>query len=283
MELSLSYLEVVQNDAVKEEIVNDDGLNLLGQCSFREDLDFPTIRYPALRIIETISFASEAPKKLIANERLIDHLNDLARAKDQIQTPLAKRILWLAEKEEKFIEQQEQKKAKEQKSMADLPTKKEFNEKKAVYQYIPGDYHFPLDRRVAVSKCDLVISYAPSDRIIAQKIQEQLKSRDRYEVVALEADDSDPEFMAQSIENAPIVIICCSLEYRNSNASRLQATFAEKRDRKLFGLKVDRKYAINGWLEEVVKETELIDFTKADLNNSMKELEDQIDFLTRKK
>ena len=282
-EISLSYLAVVQNDEVKEEIVNDDGLILLGICSSREDLDFPTIRYPALRIIETVSFADKAPQKLITNERLIDHLNDLSRVNDQIQTPLAKRILWNAEREEKFIEQQKQEEMKETQTPKDLPMKKGFDEKKAVYQYIPGDYHFPLDRRVAVRKCDLVISYSPSDKIIVQKIQEQLKSTGRYEIVALEANDSDPELMAQSIENAPIVIICCSLEYRNSNASRLQAKFAEKRGRKLLGVKGDRKYEINGWLEEIFKETRLIDFTKTDWNHSMKELEDEIEFLNRKK
>ena len=268
-------LAIVQSDEVKEEIVNDDGFVLLGECSYRADLDWEKIRYPALRIIDTISFAESAPEKLKENERLMDYLDDLSRSSDRQPAAISKRTLWIADNQLKPITEEERKEEEKRVEKIDeRSVEKKWNEKKAVYQYVPGDYQFRLDKRAAVKKSDIVISYTQADETMVLKIQEQLKSLRNDDIVALEANKTDPDEMALMIGKAHLVLICYSNEYQHSNGSRLHATFAQLRDKKRIGLKVDRIFHLNAWLKDILeKGTTTIDFTKSDFHHSMDELD----------
>ena len=258
----------MQSDHVKEEIVSDDGFTLLGECSYRSDLDYDTIRLPAMRIIDTISFAKSTPTKLKEDERLLDHLYDLSESNDQNQCSIAKRILWIANDGLKPISEDEQ-----MEMQKNIDKKEETSsEKKAIYQYIPGDYRFRLDKQLTMRRSDIVISYFQSNETTALRIYEELNSSQTNDIVALDANKIDPVEMASIIKLTRIVLICFSKDYRYSNASRLQATFAQNGDKHLIGLKVYEKYRLNGWLEKMLHEKNVIDFTKSDFNQNMGEL-----------
>ncbi|CAF3728572.1 unnamed protein product [Rotaria sp. Silwood1] len=138
----LTNLEaIVQNDEVKDEIINDDdGIPLLARCAYEPNLDVETIQCPALRIIDAVSFGQDAALQQIKEiDSLMEHVKDLCRKNDKDQGIVANRILWKTEEESKFISKQEQLKKQIQREI-----KKKFDEKKAIYQYITGDHHFDL-------------------------------------------------------------------------------------------------------------------------------------------
>jgi TIR domain len=266
--------EVVQNDEVKEEIVNEDGMYLLGECAYRPDLDARTIREPALRIIEAISFASKASEKIRDHDLLMDHVVDLAKSNDQIQAAIAKRVLWNAEKRDEFVASHEEK----QKHPTETEVIQVFDEKYAIYQYVNGDHRFNSNSTKSTEKYDILISYHPGDREMCHKIYERFVATDLHRV-SIDTNglhSSNPELMATTVDNSSIVIICFSRKYRRSYACRLEAEFAKRRHARLIGIKIDRDYDVSGWLKKTLEEIEPIDFTKPDLKSAYAQLDQQI-------
>ena len=274
----LICLAVVQNEDVKEDIVIDDGIDLLGDCAFRMDLDYETIRLPALRIIDTISFAKTAPERISQNDLLMDHLDGLSRKQDSIEASIAKRLLWKAEKEEEYLARQE----RITKEMIGKRTFKIFDEKKAPYQYINGDYRVRLDNQINHEQFDILLSSCPYDRDFCHTIRDRLKESKLYRI-SLDTNNlhsTNPEAMANAVDSSTIIILCVSNEYRGSNACRLQAEYAKKKNSHLIGVKVDARYTPSRWLDEgVLEKNALIDFSRSDFNSACLELIAQIDVM----
>ena len=259
---------------MKEEIVNEDGMYLLGECAYRPDLDARTIREPALRIIEAISFASQASEKIRENDLLMDHVIGLSQGNDQTQAAVAKRILWNAEKRDEFVASHDEK----QKKPTETQVTQAFDEKNAIYQYVNGDHRFNSNSIKSTEKYDILISYHPGDGDVSHKIHERLAASDSHRV-SIDTNglhSSNPELMANAVDNSGIVVICFSRKYRRSYACRLEAELAKQRHAKLIGIKIDRDYNASGWLDRTLEGIEPIDFTKPDLKSAYGQLDQQI-------
>ncbi|CAF0948974.1 unnamed protein product [Rotaria sordida] len=272
----LTNLEaIVQNDDVKEEIVNDDdGIPLLARCAYEKNLDIETIQIPALRIIDAVSFVNDsAVKQIKENDDLMDHVKDLSNNNDKYQRAIAKRILWKVKKEVEFMSKQEKQKKQNQ-----IKIKKIFDEKQAVYQYVRGDHHFNLTDHKTSEKFDLMISYYPDDKEICLKIYNRLIASDFYRILFNKDNlhSSNPRIMAEAIEKSSIILMCFSSKYRNSYACRLEAEYAKKRERPIIPVKIDHQYDPTGWLEKIIDNEKYIDFTKYEFNIMFAQLIDEI-------
>jgi hypothetical protein len=193
----------------------------------------------------------------------MDHIKKLSTEHDKYQAEIADRLLWKVEKEPEFITKQEKKKEKNK-----ITIKKVFDEKKAIYQYVRGDHRFKLTDDEILEKFDVMISYCQDDKEICQKIYDRLTAANFYRI-SFDNDNtnsSHPEAMAKAIEGSAIVIICFSAKYRNSNACRLEAEYAEKRERPIIPIKVDPQYEPTGWLEGLIGNKKYIDFTKPEFS-----------------
>ncbi len=248
---------------------------MIARCAYEPNLDEETIQRPALRIIDAISFANDsAIKQIKENDLLMAHIDDLSKKHDKHQAPTANRILWKVEKESDFISKQETQKIRKKSTFI----KPSFDEKKAIYQYIRGDHRFKLTGYENLEKFDIMISYCPDDKEICQKIYNRLIASDDYRI-SFDIDDihsSKPEAMAKAIEGSTIVIICFSAKYRKSYACRLEAEYANKRDRPIIPIKIDPQYEPTGWLEEIIDTENYIDFAKSEPNTAYAQLIDKI-------
>lgn len=220
------FLEVVQNDEVKEEITNDEeGIPLIARCVYQPNLDVVRIRRPALRIIDAISFASDlAIQQIKENDLLMDYikeLSDKADEEDKTKMPEVNRILWKTAEEEFILEQG------------------------------------------PIEKFDIMISYCQEDRHLAKKLSRRLKESNSYLV---SFDDKnrhswDPKAMAKAVEGSTIMIMCFSSQYRNSYGCRLEAEYAAKRGRPIIPVKIS-EYEPTGWLKDIIGTKTPTDFTR---------------------
>ncbi|CAF2676114.1 unnamed protein product [Rotaria sp. Silwood2] len=260
---------------ISNEIINDDdGIPLLARCAYEKNLDIETIQRPALRIIDAVSFRKDsAVKQIKENDPLMNHVKDLCDKNDKYQGAIAHRILWKVEEENEFISKQEQIKKQNQ-----IKIKKNFDEKKAVYQYVPGDHHFDLTDQKNSEKFDLMISYYQDDKEICLKIYNRLIESDFYRVL-FDKDNlhsSNPKIMAQAVEKSSVILMCFSTKYRNSYACRLEVEYAKKRQRPIIPIKIDHQYDPTGWLEEIIKNEKYIDFSKYEFTAMYAQLIDEI-------
>jgi hypothetical protein len=273
---NIFFVDIVQNDEVKEEITNDDeGIRLIGRCSYEPYLDVETIQSRALRIIDAISFANESAIEQIKDDDiLMAHIKHLSDKNDKQQATIANRILWKVEGESQFIFNQEKQIKRNR-----IIKKNVFDEKKAVYQYIRGDHRFTFTDQVPPEIFDIMISYCQTDKDIPDKIYNRLIASNFYRV-SFDKDNihsSNPKAMAKAIEQSTIVIICFSVEYRQSYACRLEAEYAQKRERPIIPIQVaDRQYNPTGWLKEIIGIEKPIDFTKSEFNMAYAQLIEKI-------
>ncbi|UJR07883.1 hypothetical protein I4U23_012165 [Adineta vaga] len=271
----LTNLEtVVQNDDVKEEIVNEDGINLIGDIAYREDLDEKTIRDPTIRIIEGLSFAKEGYKKILENERLSAYLDTLLHDRDAEKRSIAKYINWNVKDQNTFIKD---KTCETESGRAEnIRPKNLFDINKAIYQYVPGDYKFRLDDEKRWKKINIRISCSQQDQKICNDIYNKLMESDLYNV-SFDTSNSqrpDPEVLANEVERSSVVIICASNTYQNSYPCRIEAVYAKKRNRKIIAVKFN-DYIPSKWLTRIIEEEPIV-FTPSKFNEAWAQLHDTI-------
>lgn len=254
------FLAIVQNDEIKEEITNDEeGIPLISRCAYEPYLDVETIKRPALRIIDAISFVNDsAIEQIKENDLLMEYIKSLTE-KIEKPDPVANRILWKVEQEIEFLPKQAQPIKRTR-----AKTKAVFDEKKAIYQYVRGDHRFHLTDQPTAEIFDIMISYCFDDKKFPNEIYNRLMASNFYRVSFDENNTHSlyPKAMAQDIEKSVIVIMCFSSKYRNSYACRLEAEYAKKRGRPVIPVKIDYEYNPTGWLEEVIEDKKIIDFTR---------------------
>jgi hypothetical protein len=269
------FVDIVQNDQVKEEITNDEeGIPLIARCAYEKDLDLDTIKRPALRIIDAISFANDlAVQQIKDNDLLMEYINKLwEETNNKQQIPEVNRLVWKVNEKEFILKQNKQK------QRTSVRTKRAFDEKKAIYQYIRGDHHFRLDSQEPPEKFDVMISYCQTDKEFAEKIYNRLIASNTYRV-AFDKDNLhswSPETMAKTVEQSDIVIICFSTKYRNSYSCRLEGEYANKRERVIIPVKIERNYDPTGWLTKITDKKNSIDFTNSESSTAFAQLIENI-------
>ncbi|CAF1460849.1 unnamed protein product, partial [Rotaria sordida] len=270
---------IVQNDEIKEEIVNDDeGIPLIARCAYDRNFDFDTIRRPAWNILDHLLFVGDdAIEKTYEIDYLMDDIHMLSSSNNLHLSSITKRMQFKIEQEANYIINQNREEDEDKLHNAPI---KVFDEKKAIYQYIRGDYRFNLSGMQSREPSDLMISYCSSDKKLCLIIYKKLKESKMYRISFDEANDheSNPIAMADSVGRSSIILVCFSNKYRQSNASRLEAEFAKKRKRKIIPIRVERYYEpTGGWLLSIIDDRECVDFTQGNFIYAYNRLIEHID------
>ncbi|CAF0947431.1 unnamed protein product [Adineta ricciae] len=276
----LTNLEtVVLNDEVKEEIVNEDGIDLLEDIVCQDDFDYDSLRAPAARIIESLSFEPNAPLKILDSDRLLAEINEFSGDTNAEKQSIAKYIQWNIEGQKRCLERRVlDEESREKYGIKE--TKRAFDITKAIYQYIRGDYVFTLDDQRERNKINIHISYnakSKKDQEMFNNIYNYLKKIEFYNISfnTMTEQRRDPEILANNIEEASIVILCLSNEYGHSNACRIEAIYASRRNRKIIAILVHGKSIKSKWLLNIIEGKPFIDFT-AEFSLSCDRLADTI-------
>lgn len=259
----------MQNDQIKEEIINDEeGIPLLARCVYQDNLDFMTIQQPALRIIHGISFGSDlAVEQIKENDLLMEYIKELEK---RTAIPEVKRLLWKTE-EDDFIERQESRKKSPPKR-----TKAVFDEKNAPYQYVRGDHRFRVGDPEPIEKFDVLLSYCYEDREVVKRLYQRLMESDSCQVF-FDVDyrhSSNPKAMAEAVEQSMKIVMCFSNAYRNSYACRLEAEYAKKRKRVIIPVKLT-DYEATGWVDDIIGENIVIDYSR-ESNKAFEQIDESI-------
>ncbi|CAF2638603.1 unnamed protein product [Rotaria sp. Silwood2] len=281
----LTNLEtIVQNDQVKEEIANDDqSIPLIARCAYDKDFD-DDIRDPALRIILSVSFVGDVAIEKIKNiEPLMDCLHDESISNNMRQRWTANAIQWKIDGEKNFVASQEKNKEKGQDIIETVISTVKFDESKASYQYIRGDYRFNLHDYQIVDTY-VMISYCHEDEEICHQIYNSLRKLTPYQLWVNKhyLHSANPDVVATAMEKADIVIMCFSNKYRESSVCRLEGEYADKRNRPIIPVRVEAEYKPTGWLNDVVGQRKHIDFIDLNFDFACQVLIKEIDYIKSK-
>ncbi|CAF4688559.1 unnamed protein product [Rotaria sp. Silwood1] len=281
----LTNLEtIVQNDQVKEEIANDDqGIPLIARCAYDKDFD-DDIRQPALRIILSVSFVGDVAIEKIKNiDPFIDFLHDESISNNMTQRWTVNALQWKIDEEQNFIKNEEENKEKKQDIIENIIPSVKFDESKAPYQYIRGDYRFNLSD-FQIGDTYVMISHCHDDKEICHQIFDNLKALKPYQLWMNKhyLHSADPEVVATAIEKADIVIMCFSNKYRESSVCRLEGEYAQKRKRPIIPVRVEAGYQPTGWLKIIIGQRKCIDFLDLNFNFACQVLIKEIDYIKSK-
>lgn len=232
----LFFLDLVQNDEVKQELVKQNGVTPIMKYA-KEANDDPL----PLEIVYAMSFNADAKKVINQDQDFVDHVKNLCESERRDVSKMAHGIVWKLEGEEKFkTNKQEKPKADKQEKTEE--TAADTSAEKA-------------------TKHDMMISYCWAQKELCHKINDRLE-KDGYKVW-LDRDEmhgSIIERMAEAIEQARFVIICMSSNYKNSINCKAEAEYAFSRKSKIIPLIVEPKYKADGWLGFLAGSKIYIDF-----------------------
>ncbi len=228
------FLDLVQNDAVKQEVVNQNGLPPIMKYA-KETKDNPL----PLEIAYAMTFNSDAKKVINQDKEFVDYIKGLRESERRDVSKMAHGIVWKLEGEEKF-KNQEETKTKTDTGEGNKSEKASNKEKK---------------------KHDLMISYCWAQKELCHKINDCLE-KDNYKVW-LDRDEmhgSIIERMAEAIEQARFILICMSSNYKNSINCKAEAEYAFSRKSNIVPLIVEPHYKADGWLGFLAGSKIYVDF-----------------------
>lgn len=274
---------LVQNDEVKEEIVNVDGDILLADVATRLDLPYEPVRLPAVRILEELSFIDRPTSNLFDNERFKAEVDRYSQSDDIAERSMAHVIRWNVEDQQACVNENERLDRERQLAPPDQPIeqppKRPFDITTAIYQYVPGDHRFKLNNDPTRRTIHVRMSCNQKDLDICNRIYQQLTQADYYEMSlgVSSASHFSEETMVAEVERADVVLVCLSNDYRSSHACRIEATYAAKRQRTIIGVKVNTNYFAAKWLDNMLVGQSTVNFVGANFSTACKQLMDTID------
>jgi hypothetical protein len=226
---------LVQNDAVKDEVMKQNGLPSIIKYA-KETKDDPL----PLEITYAMTFNADAKKVINQDQEFVDHIKELRSSEKRGVSRMAHGIVWKLEGEEKF------RSTKEEKKLA----KKEDAENKSEETSEKGK-----------EKYDMMISYCWAQKELCHKINDRLE-KDGFNVW-LDRDEmhgSIIESMAEAIEHARFILLCMSSNYKNSINCKAEAEYAFNQKSKIVPLIVEPKYTADGWLGFLAGSKIYVDF-----------------------
>ncbi|CAF1078101.1 unnamed protein product [Adineta ricciae] len=289
---------IVQNDQVKEQIVEQGALRLLSDCVCDPSIAIEEIRQPALGVIWTVSFNPRAACIWKTDQALIAQLFEIDRTNVNQPQSVANNILWQLVNEERFVATQSS-----IQRMLVLPNGRMQNSDDALWVNIntPGGEivvfrenltqeqkeMLKAEREQTASlptnniqlyEYDLMISYCHRNKDLCTVIYNCLSKMGKYRIWFDQEQmyGSTMDRMAEGIEKSHLFLVCMSSAYKNSNSCHKECEYADKRQHKVLFLKVEPNYTPNGWLGFYLGQQYYVDVTKPDFLTRFKDLIKQI-------
>lgn len=235
------FLDFVQHDQVKTELIELKALPLLIKCVVETQYDPIKVQQTSLEILLALSFNTEALSFLRQNVNFINHIRTLVRSTFPDNAGLqraAEGLLWKLEEEEKAVAKP---------SLLNL------------YKY------------------DVMISYSHKDQEICLQIHEQLV-KDGFQVW-FDKDclrGSTMVGIANAIENSKHVLICMSNTYKQSVYCHSEAHYAFERGCRLIPIIIEPNYKPDGWLGIIVSGKIYVEFGNVEFPLAYEKLKNEI-------
>ena len=232
----LCLLDLVQNDEVKKEFMKQNGLTpIIKLAKETKDDALP------FAITYAMTFNGDARKVINQDQEFVALVKELRESEHKDVSRMAHGIMWKLEGEEKFKKEEEQK-AKEKEKESESKPKENSDDKDG-------------------KKYDIMISYCWAQKALCHQINDRLE-QDKYNVW-LDRDEmhgSIIERMAEAIEQAKVVLICMSSNYKNSINCKAEAEYAFSRKSNIVPLIVEPQYKADGWLGFMAGSKIYVDF-----------------------
>ncbi|CAF3126436.1 unnamed protein product, partial [Rotaria sp. Silwood2] len=271
----------IQNEAVKTEVVAQDGLTLLTKCATDHQFDMASIQYPSMELIWSIIFNLSAAQLLRANKVFVDYVIDLTKSTTDepdkyVLKSVADGIDWQMRQHQ--IKEEKQRKAEKPKKLSVFG--------------VPIDHmgrQITKEQRLTMEqakefKFDLMISYCHKDADLCIKIHKRLKDTTdtRIWIDTEQMFGSLTECMSEAIENSRIILVCYSNAYKESANCQSECTYANDLKRTIIPLRMESNYRPNGWLKIIIGDRLYVDFIKYDFETAFKDLIKQLERYDRR-
>ncbi len=227
---------MVQNDEVKKEFMKQNGLPSIIKFA-KETKDDPL----PLEITYAMTFNGDAKKVINQDKEFVDHIKELRESTIKDVSKMAHGIMWKLEDEEKFKKKEEEKEKEKESKQESKPKENSDNKDEKKY--------------------DIMISYCWAQKPLCHQICDRLEA-DKYKIW-LDRDEmhgSIIERMAEAIEQAKVVLICMSSNYKNSTNCKAEAEYAFNRKSNIVPLVVEPQYKADGWLGFMAGSKIYVDF-----------------------
>lgn len=111
----------------------------------------------------------------------------------------------------------------------------------------------------------IMISYHSRYKSQCKIINERLKVEGYKIWMSIQTTSNDYlEAMATAIENAALVLLCFSKDYKLNNNCRLEAEYTQALAKPIVAIRLDPVYIADGWLGSILKEKGYIDYSNED-------------------
>ena len=129
-----------------------------------------------------------------------------------------------------------------------------------------------------VKKGHIMISYHSRYKTKCTKICEELKIKGYKVWMSIQVSATNyMDAIATAIENAAVIVLCYSKDYKLNSNCRLEAEYAQELQKAIVAVKMDPKYKADGWLNSVLNGRGFIDYSNDD--ETFDQIADQIENL----
>jgi hypothetical protein len=268
-------LVIVTDDTFQETIVNEkDGISSLIKCLFINCSDNPSlksfenIRHFALKILwillRTI-YALKICKQLKSNDQFVEYVLNVSNKSKKT----AGNIIWKLGDEQTFRSEHAEKERKR--------TKHDDGDDN---DDASSDIDDQLTTDDQQNDFDVFISFSNNlaDKIICRKISNRLKAQN-FRVYIDKPGTHRLEVMKKAAQQQKTIIICLSNEFRKSKECMTEIEYTSKYKCPIVPILTDATYKPKGWLNHLIGEKDLINFTQKNITDAIQKLIGEINKL----
>ncbi|CAF2606175.1 unnamed protein product [Rotaria sp. Silwood2] len=262
---------LVQHDQIKDEIIKQNALPFLLQCTNQLTRRALVLIF---EILWCLTFFEEIARVLRADLNFLDKIQTIS--KDNKNEPLKKAVdglVWKLIQEPVFLEKiaKQEEEQKEDADVINTTTKVLLISDKSVQVAITKQRNVtPIERSY---QYDIMISYCHVDKELTYKIHQYLVNQNFKVWIDLN-NMYGPAMsaMADAVENSEFVIMCMSDSYKRSTYCQAEAEYAFKCKRRLLPLVMRPGYKPDGWLGFMIGSRVYVDFGRYDFDTACEKL-----------
>lgn len=268
-------LVIVTDDTFQETIVNEkDGISSLIKCLFINCSDNPSlksfenIRHFTLKILwillRTI-YALKICKQLKSNDQFVEYVLNVSNKSKKT----AGNIIWKLGDEQTFRSEHAEKERKR--------TKHDDGDDN---DDASSDIDDQLTTDDQQNDFDVFISFSNNlaDKIICRKISNRLKAQN-FRVYIDKPGTHRLGVMKNAAQQQKTIIICLSNEFRKSKECMTEIEYTSKYKCPIVPILTDATYKPKGWLNHLIGEKDLINFTQKNITDAIQKLIGEINKL----
>lgn len=271
MQIENFLIVIIENDAFQESIVNEkEGISSITKCVLIKSPNDSSLtniekipRY-ALNVVWHILrsiYGLKASKQLKSNDQFVEYVLQVSNQQSKKVKKISSGIIWKLGDERIFRSEhaEQERKRGEQMDDDDLPD--------------IDDQFMTDDQCDGSNSFDLMISFSNSvaDKIVCQKIYNRLTVKN-ISVYIEKQGQHRLQVIKKAMQRQKILLVCLSNEYRKSKVCMAEIEYAFKFKCPIIPVLADATYKPKGWLNHLIGEKVVINFTQKKITDAMDKL-----------